>query len=233
MRTPQLSISAALVVALGFGAACNRADTDVQARRAAADVRSAAAKAGDELSDAWLTTQIQAKYFADRDVKARYIDVSTRDRVVTLEGYVPSEDARHKVVDMARQTGGVREVQDRLLIGRAPQDANRSLPPETAPTSGRTEPSPSAVPSNDTATTGNAVRQQVDDARITTTIQAKYFLSSVVKGRHIDVDTRGGVVTLRGEVGSEREREEALRVAREADGVQRVEDMLTVNAGAQ
>ena len=232
MRTPQLLTGAALVLVLGFGAACNRADTDVQARRAAADLRSAAAKAGDELSDAWLTTQIQAKYFADRDIKARYIDVSTRDHVVTLGGYVPSENARHTVVDIARQTSGVREVQDHLLIGRAPQDADRSLPPETAPTSGRTEATPSPAPSDGTTSTGTDVRQPINDARITTTIQAKYFLSPVVKGRHIDVDTRGGVVTLRGEVGSEREREEALRVAREADGVQRVEDMLTVNAGA-
>jgi osmotically-inducible protein OsmY len=232
MRTPQLLTWAALVVALGSGAACNRADTDAQTSRAAADVRAAAQKAGDELSDAWLTTQIQAKYFADRDIKGRYIDVSTNDRVVTLEGYVPSEEARQRVVQIARNASGVREVQDRLLIGRAPQDANRTLPAETAPTSGRTEAPPAPAPSSEPANT-SSVGQQIDDARITTTIQAKFFMSPVVKGRHIDVDSRGGVVTLRGEVGSEREREEALRVAREADGVQRVEDMLTVNAGAQ
>jgi osmotically-inducible protein OsmY len=37
-------------------------------------------------------------------------------------------------------------------------------------------------------------------------------------------------VTLRGEVASESERAQALRLARTTDGVQRVEDSLTVNA---
>ncbi len=218
MKTPQLLCSIAAAVALVSGA-CNRADTNAQAERAAADVRTAASRAGDRLADAWLTTQIQAKYFADRDIKARYIDVSTRNRIVTLQGYVQNDDMRHRVVDLAKQTNGVQEVQDRLLIGQTPQNADRTLPREAAPTSGQVESAPAP-------TTG----QPIDDARITTTIQAKYFTSGNVKGRRIDVDTRGGVVTLRGEVASEAEREEALRVARETEGVQRVEDMLTVNA---
>jgi osmotically-inducible protein OsmY len=52
----------------------------------------------------------------------------------------------------------------------------------------------------------------------------------MVKGRRIDVDVRQGVATLRGDVASEGERAQALRLARTADGVQRVEDALTVNA---
>src|SRR5688572_10576185 len=61
-------------------------------------------------------------------------------------------------------------------------------------------------------------------------IQAKYFLDSAVKGRSIDVKTTDGVVTLRGQVASDTERAQALLLARMTEGVQRVEDGLTVDA---
>ena len=70
-----------------------------------------------------------------------------------------------------------------------------------------------------------------DDARITTSIQSKYFLDDRIKGRHIDVTTNAGVVTLNGEVADETERAEALLLARTTEGVKRVEDNLTVTAG--
>ena len=70
----------------------------------------------------------------------------------------------------------------------------------------------------------------VDDARLTNSIQAKYFLDPTIKTRHIDVDAHAGVVTLHGQVASESERAEALLLARTAEGVQRVEDHLTVDA---
>ncbi len=215
MRTPQLLCSAAAAVALAAAVSCNRGDTNDRAQRAATEVRQAASRAGDELADAWLTTQIQSKFFADRDVKARYIDVSTHDKVVTLEGYVQSNPVREHAVEIARNTGGVREVQDRLLIGQAPATA--------------AERHPSAAEAVATSGAGGTAGK-LDDARITTTIQSRYFLDGTVKGRNIDVDTRGGVVTLHGQVASEAERAQALRLARETEGVQRVEDMLTVDA---
>jgi hyperosmotically inducible protein len=228
MNTHQLLSTAAVVLALGAGG-CNRPETDAQARRAAEDVKqdvkAVAAKAGDKLADAWLTTQIQAKYFADREIKARYIDVSTHDNVVTISGYVPSDDARRHTVELAKQTNGVREVQDHLLVAVAPGKATRSSEPPAAPEA--------AATSGHADTAPESAGAIIDDARITTTIQAKYFLTAAVKGRNINVDTRGGVVTLKGEVGSESEREEALRLARESEGVRRVEDLLTIDAAAR
>jgi hyperosmotically inducible periplasmic protein len=218
MKTLQLLCSAAAAVAVTAGAACNRSDTNDRAQQAANQVREVAARAGDELADAWTTTQIQAKYFADRDIKARYIDVSTHDHVVSLEGYVQNDEVRQRAVQMAKGASGVRGVQDRLLIGQAPQNASKSpAPSESVATSGA-------------ANAVNTAAARLDDGRITTMIQAKFFLDATVKGRRIDVDTTSGVVTLRGDVASDAERSQALRLARETDGVQRVEDMLAVNA---
>ena len=214
MRTAQL-LYPAVAVALAATIGCNRAETNEQTHRAAADVKTAAAKAGETLADGWVTTRIQAQYFADDQVKARYIDVSTTDKVVTIKGFVDSPAARDRALAIARNTSGVRQVDDQLLIGQSPKAFESTQP---VATSGISQPTPAS---------GDA---PVDDSRLTSSIQAKFFLDPVIKARHIDVDARGGVVTLHGEVASEAERANALLLARTADGVQRLEDHLTVNA---
>ncbi|HEV8318484.1 MAG TPA: BON domain-containing protein [Vicinamibacterales bacterium] len=290
MRTPQLLWTTVIAGIVAVAAACNRTDTAADARRAAAEVKKVAARAGDQLADSWLTTKIQAQYFADDDIKARYINVSTRDGVVTLSGRVKSADAKQQALQIAQNTDGVRQVQDHLVIGLE-QARDRSSVPEqmdaawittkiqakyfadpsvngrdinVTTTNGvvtlsgrvdseqtrqqaiaiargtdgvaRVEDRLAVQPEGAVATTGAAggntgrtLGEKIDDARITSTIQSKYFLDDLVKGRRINVDTRQGVVTLRGDVGNESERAQALLLARNTDGVQRVEDNLTVN----
>jgi hyperosmotically inducible periplasmic protein len=68
------------------------------------------------------------------------------------------------------------------------------------------------------------------DGAITMKIQAKYADDNVVKGTNIDVDTANGVVTLKGQVDSLRERDAAEQLARETAGVKRVVNQLKVAA---
>lgn len=220
MRTAQL-IHPAVAIALMATIGCNRAETHEKTEQAAAEVRTVAARAGDKLADGWLTTRIQAQYFADDQVKGRYIDVSTHDKVVTVKGYVDSPAARERALQIARSTNGVRQVDDQLLIGQSPKAFAAAQSETTQPvaTSGETQPTSPTAP--------------LDDAQMTNSIQAKYFLDPTVKGRRVEVDTRNGVVTLSGEVASEAERAQALLLARSTQGVLRVEDHLTVNAGAE
>jgi hyperosmotically inducible protein len=230
MRTPQL-LAGALVVAVASTAGCSRQDTRREAREAASDARAAAARAGDQLADSWLTTKIQAQYFADEDVKARHINVSTRDGVVALTGYVDDDRAREQAVQIARNTDGVRQVADRLTIGRAPSNVlgTADVRDPRAAGGGDIEAGATtgAVPTSggDLETTA-----PFGDASIATKIQAKYFLDNAVKARQIRVEAQNGMVTLSGDVASEAERAQALLLARTTDGVQRVEDSLTVNA---
>jgi hyperosmotically inducible protein len=235
MRTPQL-LTGVAGAALLLAVACNRTDADREAREAAAEVREAAAEAGgqvrevaaeagDRLTDGWLTSKVQAQYFADRDIKARYIDVTTRDRVVTLSGYVDNLAARDEAVRIARNTEGVRSVDDKLKIGVSPSK-------ETFATA--------APPSRPVSTAGGAadyeatVRQNAaaagGDDQITSMVQARFFLDPAIKAREVEVQTRNGVVTLRGAVANENERSQALLIARHTNGVGRVEDLLTVDA---
>jgi hyperosmotically inducible protein len=81
------------------------------------------------------------------------------------------------------------------------------------------------------ATVGNAaakLEQAVDAGSVTAKIKSKMALDDMVKARTINVDTTGSVVTLTGTVGSNQERERAVRLARETAGVTSVVDKLQV-----
>ena len=218
MRTAQLiHVTVALTMAVGVG--CNRAETQEQTQRAATDVKNevktAAARAGETLADGWLTTRIQAQYFADDQVKARYIDVNSKDGVVTVKGFVESPAAHERALQIARNTTGVKQVNDQILIGQSPKAFEAAQRPVA--TAGELPP-----PAAGTAT--------VDDDRLSNAIQASFFLDPAVKARQIQVETHNGVVTLNGAVASETERAQALVLARNVQGVQRVEDNLRVDA---
>src|SRR5690349_10326552 len=62
-------------------------------------------------------------------------------------------------------------------------------------------------------------RQAVESGTLTAKIKAKMALDDTVKAIDINVDTDGSVVTLRGTVESHAQRERALQLARETDGV--------------
>ena len=67
-------------------------------------------------SDTWITTEVQAMYFLDRDVKGMNIAVTTAGGVVTLSGAVDSDAVRRKAVADARSVDGVKRVVDKLTV---------------------------------------------------------------------------------------------------------------------
>jgi hyperosmotically inducible protein len=218
MKTPQLLTASALVAAVVAGAACNRTDTNANAQRTADQVKSATTRAKEQLADSWLTTKIQAQYFADDDIKARHINVSTKDGVVTLTGFVESPAERQQALETARNTDGVQQVLDHLSQGGRRAEPNAVATTGTIAEPG--SPPPASAP--------NAVVPAADDAQITARVHSRFYVDDFVKGQRINVDTRSGVVTLSGEVATEEQRGQALLLARSTEGVQRVEDHLTV-----
>ena len=103
MNTPRVLAATAVLVALPVFA-CSRAQTSQETERATEQVKTAAEQAGEKLADSWLTAKIQAQFFVDDDIKSRYINVSARDGVVKLKGFVESDDARRQVLDAAIPT---------------------------------------------------------------------------------------------------------------------------------
>ena len=70
------------------------------------------------------------------------------------------------------------------------------------------------------------VGDRVSESALTAKIKSKMALDDHVNARAINVDTTGSVVTLSGVVTSANERERALRLARETEGITRVVDKL-------
>jgi hyperosmotically inducible protein len=70
------------------------------------------------------------------------------------------------------------------------------------------------------------VEETLGEAGLTAKIKAKMALDDLVKARTINVTTRGTTVTLTGTVQSTAERDRAVTLARETDGVTRVVDDL-------
>ena len=224
MKAPQLLCGAfALVMTVS---ACQRQASQAELKQTASEtadrIKTESVKAGEKLEDAWLTTKIHAKFVGDREIKARDVKVSAQDGVVTLKGRVLNESERQLALTLAKNTDGVKQVIDNLdveVAGPPPVRTVNGGTPGVAATSGTSAPAASSPAPVATS----------DDARITTSIQSKYFMDDRIKGRHINVTTNAGVVTLNGEIADETERAEALLLARTTEGVKRVEDNLTIS----
>ena len=69
---------------------------------------------------------------------------------------------------------------------------------------------------------------KLNDAGITTSINAGLAADSNLSAMKIDVDTAGGKVTLKGTAPSEAARQRATEIAQQKDGVNSVDNQLTV-----
>jgi BON domain-containing protein len=74
----------------------------------------------------------------------------------------------------------------------------------------------------------NQAQRVAANAALTAKIKSKMALDDTVEAARIDVDTAQGVVTLNGTVESPAQRERAVQLARETDGVTSVIDRLTI-----
>jgi hypothetical protein len=74
----------------------------------------------------------------------------------------------------------------------------------------------------------NRAEQMAADAALTAKIKSKMALDDNIDAIDIDIDTVDRVVTLRGNVDSADERERAMRLSRETEGVTSVVDQLVI-----
>jgi osmotically-inducible protein OsmY len=116
-------------------------------------------------TDAGLTVKVKSKLAADSSVSANEIDVTTEDKVVTLSGTVDSEAERELAVELARETKGVIDVRNQLLVRNADGTGD-------APSADRT------------------LGEVIDDAGITAAVKTKLLDDPAVAGLEIDVDTK-------------------------------------------
>ena len=68
------------------------------------------------VTDAGMSAKIKSKMALDEVVRARTIEVSTTDGVVTLTGTVQSVAERDQALKLARDTKGITRVVDHLVV---------------------------------------------------------------------------------------------------------------------
>ncbi len=95
-------------------------DVKEQLARTGKIVRQKARKAGgvlaDATADARITAAIKARYLAERDLSTFQISVNTTAGVVTLAGFVSSEEKLAKAMNLALEIDGVSEVISTLQV---------------------------------------------------------------------------------------------------------------------
>jgi hyperosmotically inducible periplasmic protein len=182
-------------------------------------------------SDAGITTKVKAKITADRTItNSDQIDVTTQDKVVTLSGTADSMASKERAVTLARGTEGVTNVIDNVTVAGAATASNMAGNPPAEGGNPSAEGASASGSTNPVSQAAGQVAEKVDDVAITSAVKAKLIGDSQVSAGKIDVDTKDGVVTLKGTVSSEQEKDKALQIARNTKGVQRVEDQLMVRS---
>jgi len=143
---------------------------------------------------------------------------SDKDEVV-LTGVVPTESLRTEAVQLAKSAQNGLVVTDRIDV--KPHELSRSEYTEDMAREAREK----------AKALGQTIGDSIDDAWIYTKITAKLIGNPQTPARKIDVDVVSKVVTLRGTVESAAAKEEAERIAKETEDVQRVRNLLKVAVG--
>ena len=172
------------------------------------------------ITDSELERMVKDRLASDPQLSTRKIDVSADadKNQVTLKGTVPTEQLRMRSVDLAKASRAGVIVVDKIDV--KPQEVSRADYTEemarTARGKGREA--------------GDRIGKSLEDAWIHTKITAKLIGDSTTPARRISVDVMNNVVTLRGKVKTREAKREAERIAKETEGVKRVNNRLTISA---
>ena len=160
----------------------------------------AIASAETERADGWIALTLRTVLLVRKNLSARYTTVTVQDGVVTLAGTAETEEQKRLTEAYARSIEGVKDVHNELRVRAA------------------------------VASGAPAVHETIDDASIA--VQVKRALrtdATAADLTHTSVESREGVVTLRGATDSQATRDRASEIAASVRGVISVDNQLTVS----
>jgi osmotically-inducible protein OsmY len=171
------------------------------------------------VSNSDLEQSVKSKLAADPQTASANLDVSAdaSKNQVTLSGTLYSESARTEAINDAKATQPGLDVVDKIEV--KPGEIPRSVYTEDMAREAREQ----------AQTQGDKLGTSVEDAWIHTKIASKLVTNSETPAREIHVDVQNGVVTLRGTVDTASQKADAGRIAKDTDGVKRVNNLLRVS----
>jgi osmotically-inducible protein OsmY len=162
-----------------------------------------ASKPSGQPGDAWLQGKIETIYLLNRHLNGFAIDTDVKGGAVHLTGKVESSIDRDLAGELAKGVDGVVSVKNDLVVAEH-----------------------SRVPAAEGDHRPFGV--WVEDLTTTARVKTKLLTDRNIAGTKINVDTRGDVVTLAGEVGSAEEKQLAEQLARNTGDVKDVLNQLVV-----
>jgi hyperosmotically inducible protein len=162
-------------------------------------------------TDAAVTTAVKNKIAADPTTSAARINVDTANGVVTLSGSVPTVAEKAEAERIARNSQGVTQVVNNITVEGG--GAGGAVTPETNVTPGTA------------GTPGGEAGGGISDATILTNVKTQMLASGII-GTNVDV--KNGEVTITGSVANAQDKSRAEEIARQASGVKRVNNRLTI-----
>ena len=160
-----------------------------------------------ESKDAWIDGKAETVLLMNTNLNNFDINTDVKNGKVMLTGKVNSELDKELAEELVLSLDGVTDVENSLTVVKN-----------------------SDMKKHDSEMMGNDTESDLTDAKITTVITTRYLFDSEVGGTDIDVDTDNGVVTLKGTVESDAEKQLAMEIAKNAEDVRKVVDELTVIA---
>lgn len=156
-----------------------------------------------QLAEARQEGSIWTAFALNRHLSPFKLDVDVEQGTAILKGKVENEVDRELAERIALDIEGIDKVDNQLQVDSAVAGEPGSR---------------------------GALAQRFEDATLTATVKSKLLWSSVTEALHIDVDTRDGVVTLKGRAQSPEAKELAGSLATNTDGVTTVNNLISISA---
>lgn len=163
---------------------------------------------GAAISDTVITAKVKAKLMGEKGLKKSEIDVTTTNGVVTLTGSASNSDAKGLAEDMTKSVEGVKSVDNAL---KTPAGSEASAKTHKAM---------------------EKTKRVVADSWITTKVKSEILADSLTKGFDVNVETRHGVVILKGNLANQAAVDHVKLMAQNVDGVKSV-DASGLKVGSQ
>jgi hyperosmotically inducible protein len=149
-------------------------------------------------SDSRIAARVKEIFVAQRNVVASDAEIDVKNGVVILSGIAVTEEHRAVATAYARAVDGVKSVDNRMTIAGTEVSVDSSA------------------------------LGKMDDAAVTVRVKAVLLINRSTSALKTKVETKDGVVTLRGRVRDAAQRDMIVKLVADLDGVAAVDNRLTI-----
>jgi len=190
----------------------------------------------DDTKDAWIDGKAEATLLFNTHLNSFDIDTDVKMGKVTLTGEVASAVEKELAEEIVREIDGVTDVHNNLTLMTSDMDdmgdmkdkSHKSMSKDMHSMMDKSHKSMNKDMDEMEGMDDSAETWAMSDAEIVSDVKNRLRSETKLSGTSVKVTLSNRVITLRGSVKSEMERELAVSIAEDTDDVDAVNDMLTI-----